>query len=92
MICLDMYGYVWKRMIDDMLIYSCIYIHIIVCYVNKDPTHLQGLDLGSDITSAVDYQVPSEIGVESVDLDCALGSSRIRWHLGQLIFGHLISI
>ena len=46
-----MYGYV--RMID-MLIYSCIYI--VVWYVKKDPTHFQGLDLGSDITSAGDYQ------------------------------------
>ena len=42
----------------DMLIYIAVYIHIMVWYVNKDPTHLQGLDLGSDITSAVDYQVP----------------------------------
>lgn len=54
-------------------IYSCIYIHIIVCYVNKDPTHLQGLDLVSDITSAVDYHVPSENGVESVDFSFCFG-------------------
>lgn len=46
-----MYGYVCMI---DMLIYSCIYI--VVWYVKKDPTHFQGLDLGSDITSAGDYQ------------------------------------
>lgn len=54
-------------------------MYIIVCYVNKDPTHLQGLDLGSDITSAVDYQVPSENGVESVDFSLCFGKLQKKW-------------